>query len=284
VYNLICATGTAEHSVVTERILFNDSRVMSMSILRLLQNYMLAVLLLIFGRIVALLFIRIRVEGAENVPHDGPLIVTANHFSWFDAPLLTLYLPDRPAFMVASESQRFWFVRLYMRAFNGIPIWRGQVDRQAFQRALFRLREGKSVGIFPEGGIDPRLREARMRGELINDSNDDYTTHSSRLDAQLTRPQPGTAYLALWSRAPILPVGLIGTEQILGNILRLRRTTVTMKIGRAFGPLELEPTLNKSERRQRMDMMAEEIMIRIAELFPPENRGPYRQLGAHPGL
>ena len=66
-----------------------------MSILRMLPNYMLAVLLLIFGRIVALLFIRIRVEGVENVPHQGPLIVTANHFSWFDAPLLTLYLPDR---------------------------------------------------------------------------------------------------------------------------------------------------------------------------------------------
>ena len=81
-----------------------------------------------------------------------------------------------------------------------------------------------------------------------------------------------------------MPVGLIGTEQILGNILRLRRTHVTMKIGRAFGPLEMEPTLNRNERRQRMDMMAEEIMMRIAELFPPENRGPYRQIGVHPGL
>ena len=253
-----------------------------MSVLRMIPNTMLALLLLIFGRIVTLLFLRIHVEGEENVPEHGPLIVTANHFSWFDAPLLTLYLRERPAFLVASESQRFWFVRLYMRAFNGIPIWRGQVDRQAFQRALYRLREGKAVGIFPEGGIDPRLREARLRGEQINDS--DYTTHSSRLDAQLTHPQPGTAYLALWSRAPILPVGLIGTEQILGNILRLRRTHVTMKIGRAFGPLEMEPTLNRNERRQRMDMMAEEIMMRIAELFPPENRGPYRQIGVHPGL
>ena len=115
-----------------------------MSVLRMIPNTMLALLLLIFGRIVTLLFLRIHVEGEENVPEHGPLIVTANHFSWFDAPLLTLYLRERPAFLVASESQRFWFVRLYMRAFNGIPIWRGQVDRQAFQRALYRLREGKA--------------------------------------------------------------------------------------------------------------------------------------------
>lgn len=257
------------------------SWVKSMNKLRILLNYTLAVMLLIFGRIVTFLFLRIKVEGAENIPAKGPLIVTANHFSWFDAPLLTLYLPERPAFLVASESQRFWFVRLYMRAFNGIPIWRGQVDRQALQRALFRLREGKAVGIFPEGGIDPRLREARLRGELITS---DYTSHSSRLDAQLTHPQPGTAYLALCSQAPILPVGLMGTEQILGNILRLRRTTVTMKIGRAFRPIDVEATLNKNERRQHMELLADEIMLRIAELFPPENRGPYRQLGAHPGL
>ena len=200
------------------------------------------------------------------------MIIIANHFSWFDAPLLTVFLPYRPSFLVASESQRFWFVRLYMRAFQGIPIWRGRVDRTAITQALHRLRDGRAIGIFPEGGIDPRLKTLREQGEAVTSTYG----HTSRSDAQLTHPEPGTAYLAIRSSATILPVGLIGTEQILGNMFRLRRTNVTVRIGEAFGPLQLEPTLGKVERRKRMDLMSEEIMARIAELFPPENRGPYR--------
>lgn len=245
-----------------------------MNMIRALLNILLAWLLLIFGRLVIFFFLRMRVVGEENVPEGGPLIVTANHFSWFDAPLLTLCLPFRPAFLVASESQRFWFVRLYMRAFHGIPIWRGQVDRNALQMAMQRLRDGKPIGIFPEGGIDPRLADARQRGERI----DSYAAHNARTDAQLTYPQPGTAYIAVQSNVPILPVGLLGTEQILQNMMRLRRTTVTVNIGKAFGPIDIQ-SLDKIERRRRMDLLTEEIMMRIAELFPPENRGPYRRAG-----
>lgn len=242
-----------------------------------ISNFILGWSLLLFGRLAFRLLLNLKVDGLENVPKDGPLLVIANHFSWFDAPLLTLCLPFQPAFMVASESQRFWFVRMFMRAFHGIPIWRGRVDRKALSAAIERLKQGQAVAIFPEGGIDPRLAERRARGEVIIE--DDYG-FISRHDAQLTYAEPGTAYLALQSQARILPVALLGTEKILPNILRWRRTDVTMRIGQAFGPLTVEATLRHNDRRRHLDQLAEQIMARIALLFPPENRGPYRHISS----
>jgi 1-acyl-sn-glycerol-3-phosphate acyltransferase len=237
-------------------------------------NFFLGWLLLIFGWAASRLLLNLKVEGLEHVPANGPLIVIANHFSWFDAPLLTLHLPFQPVFLVASESQRFWFVRLFMRAFHGIPIWRGRVDRTALTLTLSRLRQGRAVAMFPEGGIDPRLAERRARGEAITETYG----FISREDAQLTYAEPGTAYLALQSQARILPVALLGTERILRNVMRLRRTEVILRIGPAFGPLTIEPQLQGVARRRRLQRLAELIMHRIAILFPPENRGPYRNV------
>jgi 1-acyl-sn-glycerol-3-phosphate acyltransferase len=251
-----------------------------MQFLERIGNFWLGWFLLIFGRAAARLLLNLKVEGLHNVPVGEPLIVISNHFSWFDAPLLTLYLPFPPAFLVASESQRFWFVRLFMRAFHGIPIWRGRVDRAALTLALARLRNGKVVGIFPEGGIDPRFAERRARGEAI-DNNEANKTYGfvSREDAQLTYPEPGTAYLALQSQARMLPVALLGTEKILSNLLHFRRTHVLVRVGAPFGPLTIETRLQGPARRQRINRVAEQIMHRIAALFPPENRGPYRNVG-----
>jgi 1-acyl-sn-glycerol-3-phosphate acyltransferase len=237
-------------------------------------NFVLGWFLLIFGRAAARLLLNLKIDGLENVPVHGPLIVIANHFSWFDAPLLTLYLPFQPAFLVASESQRFWFVRMFMRAFHGIPIWRGRVDRAALGSALATLRRGKVVAMFPEGGIDPHFAERRARGEKITDTYGFVSRH----DAQLTYPEPGTAYLALQSQARILPVALLGTEKILPNLIRFRRTDVTVRIGPTFGPLTIERALQGADRRVRLNHNAELIMHRIAALFPPENRGPYRNI------
>lgn len=238
-----------------------------------LISFALAWTVLIIARIIVLTLMRITVVGEENTDINGPFIVTANHFSWFDVPLLTLYLPDRPAFLVANESTRFWFVRLYLRVFKGIPIWRGQVDRTALQTALHRLEDGKPIGIFPEGGIDPQFQVQRERGEEITSTYG----HTSRSSAQLTHGQPGTAYLAIRSRAPILPVGLMGTEKVLSNMIRLRRTNVTVRVGKAFLAIEAEQNMDRVQRRKHLDEMSDEIMVRIADLFPPEKRGPYRR-------
>ncbi len=233
--------------------------------------------LLTVGGLVARIIFKVTVVGGENLPEEGPMIVISNHFSWFDGALLTFHLPFRPAYLVAVEAQRFWPVRLYMRAFDGISVWRGRVDRKALRTALDRLRQGRAIGIFPEGGIDPGLAEQRARGELIQEPlADDYSNHAARRNAQLAPPQPGVAYLAVKSAAPILPVALIGTEQVIDNLRHWRRTPVTMRIGPLFGPLTTEEGVSKQERRRQLDAAADQLMLRLATLFPPEYQGPYR--------
>jgi hypothetical protein len=82
-----------------------------------------------------------------------------------------------------------------------------------------------------------------------------------------------------------LQLGLVSSRPFSRRIIRipfrLRRTNVTVRIGEGFGPLQLEPSLGRLERRRRLDLMSEEIMARIAELFPLENRGPYRTGNGH---
>lgn len=232
-------------------------------------------LLLLVGYTFSRFILDVTIVGQENLPKgDKPLILIANHFSWFDAPLLTVLLPFQPAFLVATESQSRWFVRLFMSAFNGIPIWRGQVDRNALRSALKVLRQGGVLGIFPEGGIDPQVAGSVQHGEVISDLYE----HASRHSAQLVKPRSGVALLAVESQANILPIGLIGTQKILDNLVRWRRTQVTLTIGPAFGPFTLDPTLQGRAKRQRLDKLADMIMQHVAALFPPENRGPYRHV------
>lgn len=229
-------------------------------------------IILALGRGLGRIILSVRVEGAEHLPQQRePLIVISNHFGWFDAYILTLHLPFQPVFLVATESQRKWYVRFFMHLFDGIPIWRGQVDRDAFRSSFKMLGEGRSLGVFPEGGINPELAERIARGEQIM-SLDGAT---SRINGKLARAKPGTALLATMSKKRILPVALLGSDRIGLNLRRMRRSNVTMRIGPIFGPLAVEDGVSGPARRARIDALSDEMMRHIAALFPNEKRGPY---------
>lgn len=225
------------------------------------------------GWILSKLVLDVKIDGTENLQGGSqPMIVIANHFSWFDAPILAVHLPFAPAFIVATESQRHWWFRAFVRVFRAIPIWRGQVDRQAFQKSLEALKDGYVVGIFPEGGMDPDFAELVAHGHQINR----YVPGRTR--PELVRPKTGSAWLAIHANSSILPVGLLGTERVYPNMIRFRRTPVTLRVGRPFGPLQIDPALRGRARRQRLDELADLMMQQIAALFPPESRGPYRNI------
>ena len=240
-------------------------------------------ILLVIGKTISRLLLKVEISGLENIPDsDEPLILISNHFSWFDPHILTVLLPIRPTFLVATESQSKLSIRLFTRLFNLIPIWRGQVDRQAFRSALEVLEKGGVVGIFPEGGIDPEHGRRVTRGEAI--AVDHLHTYglASRHSAQLVKPRPGTAFLAVQTDARILPVGLLGTERIIEEKLHWRnlrtfwrRPIVKLHVGQVFGPLTIDPTLTGRDKRYHLDLVADNLMQHIADLFPPENRGPY---------
>ena len=122
-------------------------------------------ILVFMGRVIGSLFLSVSVSGREHIPRGEAMILVSNHFSWFDGPLLMIFLPFRIAFLLAIETERVLFFRFLSRAFSLIPIWRGQVDRKAMREALAALQAGRTVGVFPEGGIDPAMAEIRERGE-----------------------------------------------------------------------------------------------------------------------
>lgn len=226
-----------------------------------------------FVRLLFRLALRLEIEGREHLPPGGPLVIIGNHFSVFEAPLLMCFLPygDRITWLAATELQESSVLKVLIRLFNIIPVWRGQPDRNALRRAFDWLAAGGLVGIMPEGGVDESLRHLTLAGEQT-------TLHggpTARLSAQLISPRPGAAYLAVRSGAPILPTACLGTERILLNIRRLRRTPVRLIIGPVFGPLSIDESLSKADRRERLDALGHEMMRHMAALLPPENRGPY---------
>ena len=227
-----------------------------------------------FVRLLFRLALRLEIEGREHLPPGGPLVIIGNHFSIFEAPLLMVFLPygDRITWLAATELQESRILKALIQLFNVIPVWRGQPDRAALRRAFDWLAEGGLVGIMPEGGVDDSLRHLTLAGQQT-------TLHggpSSRLDAQLITPRPGAAYLAVRSGAPVLPTACLGTERILLNLRRLRRSPVRLIIGPVFGPLVVDESLSKAERRAQLDELGHEMMRHMADLLPPENRGPYR--------
>ncbi len=230
-------------------------------------------LLLAFGRLLGFFLFRMTIHGWENLPPRKlrPLLLISNHFSWFDAPILTIYLPYQPAFLIATESLRLRWYAVLIRLFDSIPIWRGQVDRKALATAQDYLRRDIVVGLFPEGGMNPEIAERVARGEQIHE----VRAHASRRSGQLARGRSGSALLATSSEAYILPVVLYGTEFILDNLPKLRRTDITMRIGPVFGPLTIDPALRGPERRARLDELTDEMMRHLARLLPPERRGPF---------
>ena len=229
-------------------------------------------ILVFMGRVISIPFISVTVTGLEHIPRSEALILVSNHFSWFDGPLLMIYLPVRIVFLLAIETERVCFFRFLSRAFNLIPIWRGQVDRKAMRAAIAALKEGHTIGVFPEGGIDPTMAAARERGERI----EQIAGHTARHSANLIQAQSGIGLLATQAQARLLPVALIGTEKILANLRRLRRTQVRIRVGRPFGPLSIPDDTPRRERRQHFDALTQDTMRQIAALLPPGNRGPYQ--------
>jgi 1-acyl-sn-glycerol-3-phosphate acyltransferase len=226
-----------------------------------------------FVRLLFRVGLKLEIEGWEHLPPGGPLIVIGNHFSIFEAPLLIAFLPYRDGltWLAATELQESAALKFLIRLFNIIPLWRGQPDRAAIHRALDWLAAGGQVGIMPEGGVDESLRHLTTAGVQTGL----HGGPNSRLDAQLISPRPGAAYLAVRSGAPVLPTACLGTERIMTNLRRLRRTPVRLIIGPVFGPLTIDPSLPKVERRALLDEMGHELMRHMAALLPPANRGPY---------
>jgi len=198
-------------------------------------------------RLLFRLFTRLEVQGLENVPTGGPLLVAFNHLAHLDAALVLPFLPQPVEGIALEDLYHVPITGQLLRLYGTIPVHRDQFDRQVIRRALQVLAEGKMLALAPE---------ARQS-----------------LTGALERARQGVAYLALRSGAPILPVAIMGTEHVPSDLKRLRRPRLTLTFGEPFVP---PPRANNPQaRRQQVADLTDEIMHRIAEMLPPEYRGVY---------
>jgi 1-acyl-sn-glycerol-3-phosphate acyltransferase len=154
------------------------------------------------NRVLSGAFFDLEVEGAENLPDEGGVVIAANHFSHLDPPLIAVNLNRYIRFLAVDElfgdSRAF---ALLLEFFGTIPLDRDGYPVRAMREAIACLEGGGAVGVFPEG------RRVDRWGE----------------DA----PKRGAAWLAWMTGAPLVPVAIVGTEHSLAPGERaFRRTAV----------------------------------------------------------
>jgi 1-acyl-sn-glycerol-3-phosphate acyltransferase len=189
-----------------------------------------------------------KVEGGENIPSTGPLVLIANHVNLSDPFFLMFGFPRCINFMAKEELFRSPFLRPWLRWAGSVPISRrGKVsDKQKMLRSSTDVLErGLILGMFPEGG---RSRDGKLR-----------------------KGKPGSAVIALKTNVPILPVGIAGTDKIEGASWLWKRPHIVVNIGK---PFKLPPNNGKITKSQ-MELLTTQLMKEIAALLPPEYQGIY---------
>ena len=191
---------------------------------------MLYILVVAALRLLVPLFFRVRIEGNTHIPHEGAVVLAANHRSFWDPVFVTL-ASHRPVHCMAKEElfriPIFGFLLPYLKAF---PVSRGKHDRKAIRRALSVLHEGSVLGIFVEG---TRNKDARV--------------------ATMLPLKHGAAMLASKSEARIVPVA----------IQRMKRR-ITIRVGQP-----LIDNWQSEDRRARYEMINSRLQEALYQMLEP---------------
>ncbi len=173
---------------------------------------------------------RLRINGTENTPPTGPLVVVVNHSTFAEGPLVLGALPRGTVFLIKRElfvGPIGWI----LRRMGQLALNRDAPDRAPLMEAQRILRAGGVIGIFPEG----------HRGE-----------------GQMTNAENGAAWLATSTGATVLPLACRGTYRAPGRRRRFR-PRVDILVGK---PL----TLPAQRGRAAVTAATEQIRVAIADL------------------
>lgn len=184
---------------------------------------------------------KIRVEGVENVPESGPVILASNHLSFSDSIFLPLVLKRRITFVAKAEYFERRRTAWIFRAMGQIPIKRGggTASTQALESAKDILRDGGVFGIYPEGTRSP--------------------------DGRLYKGRTGVARLALDAKCPVVAVAMIGTReaQPIGQKKPNFFSPVTVKFS---PPMHFDRYITRRDDPLTLRSITDEIMFELCHL------------------
>jgi 1-acyl-sn-glycerol-3-phosphate acyltransferase len=186
---------------------------------------------------------RLRVEGLEHVPPQGACLIVSNHLHYLDAVVVGVTVPRRCWTLAAEKYEGHLFFGTILKIAGAIFIDRGEVDRGALRQAFNVLEDGYGMAVAVEG------------------------TRSKT--GALARGKTGAAYLATRTGAPLVPVVVWGTEQIVPAWKRLRRAEVRI----VYGPPFYLP--EGRARTADLETYTDEIMVTLARMLPEKYRGVY---------
>ena len=173
---------------------------------------------------------RVRVLGRENPSRAGGFLLATNHISHFDPFLIGLAVRRKIDWMTMAEFFRPRLVGVLLRSIDAFPAERDRADLRTIRTAIERLKNGRIVGIFPEGGIRHGVRSLLEGAPL----------------------RPGAATLAQIGGVPIVPCVILGSDRLYSKRqwLPFRRTPIWIAFGK---PISNFPELQKSLARERIE-------------------------------
>ena len=196
------------------------------------------------------------VDGVDHVPLTGPVILASNHLSFADSVVIPIVAPRRVVFLAKEEYftapgikgrlSNAWFTALGM-----VPVSRNDTKSAlaSLQTALEVLERGEALGLYPEG--------TRSR------------------DGRLYRGRTGVAQLALLSGAPVVPVGLVGTDRLQPVGTRLPRLA---KVHVHFGePIQVRGEYDGVAPGRARREITDRVMSAIQQLSGQEPAGVYNE-------
>lgn len=185
------------------------------------------------------------VVGLERVPKEGPVILASNHLSFIDSIFLPLVV-DRPVVFLAKSEYftgkglKGWATRMFFQATGQLPIDRsgGKASEASLNTGLRVLRDGNILGIYPEGTRSP--------------------------DGRLYRGRTGVARMVLEAGVPVVPVAMIGTEEVMPIGTRIPKVR---RIGLVFGaPLDFSRFEGMEGDRFVLRSVTDELVYDLREL------------------
>lgn len=187
------------------------------------------------------------VRGLENIPSEGPLLILPNHVSNLDGPQMFANYPRQLEIVGPGDFKMIALKDLMLRAYGMTLIKRGFADSEGLKTLINHLKAGKSVLMFPTGGMwEKRSLVAK----------------------------PGAAYLSQITGAKMIPVAIGGTYlKSDAAFLGFSRPKITITFGK---PMPAVPrSKNRADRDELLEEAGRELMARIYDLMEPVDKALY---------